>query len=78
MRPASDLPTALVDLRALHFVAPDGVPLATGMVEESTGRTKSDNRPLTTAASIAAFLIDDSNSDQDRQTLLDAASGSCG
>jgi hypothetical protein len=30
MRPSGDLSSALVDLRALHFVPPDGVPLAAG------------------------------------------------
>ncbi|MCA9010143.1 MAG: c-type cytochrome, partial [Planctomycetaceae bacterium] len=30
MRPSGDLTSALVDLRALHFVSPNGVPLAAG------------------------------------------------
>ena len=32
IRPASELPSAMVDLRALHLVTPGGVPLAAGNV----------------------------------------------
>jgi hypothetical protein len=34
MRSVGDLSGAMVDLRALHFVSPGGVPLATGMVRK--------------------------------------------
>ncbi len=34
MRPAGNLSGAMVDLRALHFVSPGGVPLAVGMVRK--------------------------------------------
>ena len=46
MRPAGDLKSAMVDLRALHFVSPGGVPLATGMVRKSKGATKTDGTQL--------------------------------
>lgn len=72
MRPAGDLASALVDLRALHLVAPGGVPLATGMVEKSRDETKPGGMQFNSAADIAAFLIDDKNPDGDRERIINA------
>ena len=72
MRPVGDLPSAMVDLRALHFVSPGGVPLATGMVRKSKGTTKPDGTHPQTPVAVAAFLLDDDNSDEDRKELINA------
>ena len=68
IRPGGTLHTALADLRALHLVQLDGVPLATGMVEES----KSPATPLKTVAEIAAFLIDDRQPPAEREAIINA------
>ncbi len=66
MRPGEALRSALADLRAIHLVDVDGVPLATGMVDESTSAAKKPE----TAAEIASWLIDDQNSAADREKLI--------
>jgi len=43
MRASGDLKSAVVDLRALHFVSPGGVPLATGMVRKSKRSENADS-----------------------------------
>ncbi len=68
IRPGGQLHTALADLRALHLVQLDGVPLATGMVEES----KSPATPLKTVAEIAAFSIDDRQPPLEREAIINA------
>jgi len=67
MRPAAMPRGAIADLRALHLVRVGGVPLATGMVEDSKPK------PVpSTASEIAAWLIDDQNSAADREKLIAA------
>lgn len=68
IRPAGELRSALADLRALHLVQFDSVPLATGMVEDSTTASSS----LKTAADIAAFLIDDRQPATEREAIIAA------
>ena len=68
IRPDGELRSALADLRALHLVQLDGVPLATGMVEES----KSASTSLKTVADIAAFLIDDRQPSAEREAIINA------
>ncbi|MEJ7591549.1 MAG: hypothetical protein WKF77_08365 [Planctomycetaceae bacterium] len=51
IRPGGDLRSALADLRALHLVQLDGVPLATGMVEDP----KPGSRSLKTAVASPLF-----------------------
>ncbi len=65
MRPGDILRSALVDLRAIHLVRPDGVPLATGMVAKSQSKSRSQS-----AAAIAEWLIDDKRSTAEREALI--------
>jgi putative heme-binding domain-containing protein len=66
LRPGENLKAALVDLRAIHVVAIGGVPLATGMVQSTTQNTKTPETP----EAIAAYLIDDANSNADREKII--------
>lgn len=66
LHPGENLKAALVDLRAIHLVAIGGVPLATGMVQSKKQVAKSPETP----AEIAAFLIDDANSNEARETMI--------
>ena len=68
IRPEGDLRSALADLRALHLVQLDGVPLAAGMVEESNSVSTS----LKTVADIAAFLIDELQPPAEREAIINA------
>jgi len=68
IRPGGDLRSALADLRALHLVQPDGVPLATGMVEAP----KLPSTSLKTVSDIAAFLIDDRQPAAEREATIAA------
>ncbi|MBC7964381.1 MAG: c-type cytochrome, partial [Fuerstia sp.] len=68
IRPAGELRSALADLRALHLVQLDGVPLATGMVEDS----KTASSSLKTVADIAAFLVDDRQPAAEREAIIAA------
>ena len=68
IRPGGELRSALADLRALHLVQLDGVPLATGMVEDP----KPASTSLKTVADIAAFLIDDHQPTAEREAIIAA------
>ena len=66
LRPGERPKAALADLRAIHVVAIGGVPLATGMVQSTRQVAKTPETP----AAIAAFLIDDANSNADREKMI--------
>lgn len=66
VRPAEDLKSAMVDLRAIHLVAVGGVPLATGMVRSSG----SENKKIKEPSEIAAALLDDAVPAADREKLI--------
>ena len=68
IRADGELRSALADLRALHLVQLDGVPLATGMVEDAKPALTS----LQTVADIAAFLIDDRQPPAEREAIIAA------
>ena len=68
IRPDGELRSALADFRALHLVRPDGVPLATGMVEAQ----KPPSASLKTVTDIAAFLIDDRQPAAEREATIAA------
>ena len=68
IRPGGKLRSALADLRALHLVRLDGVPLATGMVEAP----KPPSTSLKNVADIAAFLIDDGRLTAEREAIIAA------
>ena len=68
LRPSDNVKAALMDLRALHVVAMGGVPLAAGMVQT----TEKDSTLPKTSATIAAYLIDDANSNADREKMIAA------
>jgi hypothetical protein len=55
MRPAHAPRGALADLRALHLVGDDGVPLAKGMVEQNSSSSTSPETP----EQIAAFILNE-------------------
>ena len=63
VRPESDPRNALADLRAIHLVADDGVPLARGMTAKTV--------PLPdTPAGLAAWLLNDSLPQSDREAAV--------
>ncbi len=65
LRPSGELRSALADVRAIHLVTLDGVPLAAGMVE-----AEPDTTGLTTPAEVAAWLIDDDHPAAEREKLI--------
>lgn len=66
VRPDSDPHNALADLRAIHLVAGDGVPLARGM---TTGKTPLPETPK----ELASWLLNDSLPASDREAAITAA-----
>ncbi|MFN9721045.1 MAG: c-type cytochrome, partial [Planctomycetota bacterium] len=69
LRPSAAPRSALVDLRAVHLVAPGGVPLARGNAQ----RSRNENVTGKSLEDIVAFLLNDSMPAADRDVMMSAS-----